>query len=100
MGDSRYTQPKDEEDSESPGKPTSAQASLPSPPRLPLFTPSFGLPLLLSAPGHVVQFRSLPFGTKGRDGNHLYLSPCDTGGILMFETSTRKWRVPIRQLDQ
>jgi hypothetical protein len=85
---SRYTQPKDKEDSEPPGKPTPTHASLSPPPILPLLTPGFSLPLLLTAPAHVVQFRSLPLGTKSRDSNHFYVCSCGTGGIIMLETST------------
>ena len=100
MHGSRYTEPKDKEDGEPPGKPTSAQASLSSPPVLPHLTSSFGLSLLLSAPGHVVQLRSLPFGTKSGDSNHLCVCPCGARGIVMLETSTRNRRVPIPTPDQ
>ena len=90
MHNSRYTQPKDEEDSEPPGKPASAYSALSSPPGLPLLTPSFCLSFLLTSPAHVAQFRSLPLGAKGGDGDHLYMCPCCAGIIVVFETSARK----------
>ena len=95
--DRPHTQPKDEEDGELPGKPTSAQSSISSPP---LLIPIFGLPFLLSTLGHVVQFRSLLLGTKGGDGKHLYMRPCGTGGVFMLETSVRTRWVPVPQLNQ
>ena len=50
---SRYTQPKDEEDGELPGKPTPAHSSLSSLPLLPPLTPSFGFSFLLPDSAHV-----------------------------------------------
>ena len=100
MDNSRYTQPKDEEDGELPGKPTPAQSSISSPPIFPLLIPDFGFPFLLRTPGHVVQFRSLPLGTKSGNGNHLHMRPGGTGGIFMLETSVRTRRVPMPRLNQ
>lgn len=73
-----------------------------SPPLLELLIPNFGLAFLLRAPAHLVQFGSLPFGAKYRDGDHLHLRPCGAGRILVhiLDTWTSNWLVSIPPINQ